>query len=263
MSIEELVNQHYQYFSESDRAVWAYLSKHQTECADMAIKKMAQKCCVSHSAVMRFAQRLGFHGFAELKLYLKMDSQKVTAYNELDQVCVLYQNIINSMCEKNCDPLFDAFSKARQHYIFGEGMVQTSIKKEFKRIFLTAGYMLYDVPSGNAMYNLIPLIGSGDFCILVSVSGQNKMMVEAAKRLRVRGVPLMSITKNRENTLSHLCDFCLYIDESSHFETPTHWQYESTTSYFILIDILFLKYLDYCRRKESDYAAGQPDSGQL
>ena len=51
MNIEELVNQNYRHFSESDRAVWAYLSEHRSECADMAIKKMAQKCCVSHSAV--------------------------------------------------------------------------------------------------------------------------------------------------------------------------------------------------------------------
>ena len=254
MSIEELVNQHYQHFSESDRAVWAYLSGHQSECADMAIKKMAQKCCVSHSAVMRFAQRLGFHGFAELKLYLKMDGKKMPVQKELDHVCALYQNVMNTMCEKDCDPLFDLFSRARQHYIFGEGMVQASIKKEFKRIFMSAGHMLYDVPSGQTADLLIPMIGSEDFCILISVSGQNKRMVELAKKLRVRNVPLMSITKNQDNTLSHLCDFCLYIDESNHFETPIHWQYETTTSYFILIDILFFKYLDYCRRKEINHA---------
>lgn len=256
MNIEELVNQNYKHFSESDRAVWAYLSEHRSECADMAIKKMAQKCCVSHSAVMRFAQRLGFHGFAELKLYLKMDGQKVAAHSELTHICTLYQNVMNSMCEKNCDPLFDAFDGARQCYIFGEGMVQASIKKEFKRIFMAAGHILYDVPSGEEMYNLVPMTGGEDFCILISVSGENKKIVEIARRLRVRGVTLMSVTKNRENTLSHLCDFCLYIDESSHFETPTHWQYESCTSYFILIDILFFKYLEYRQRKEADHASG-------
>ncbi|MEH2952981.1 SIS domain-containing protein [Candidatus Merdisoma sp. JLR.KK011] len=91
--------------------------------------------------------------------------------------------------------------------------------------------------------------------LLVSVSGQNKKMVEAAKKLRIAGVNLMSITKNRENTLAHLCDFNLYVDESNHFETPMHWQYESTTAYFILIDILFLKYLEYHQRKEADHEA--------
>lgn len=256
MSIEALVNQNYKHFSESDRAVWEYLSENQVACSGMSIEKMAKKCCVSRSAVMRFAKKLGFYGFAELKLYLKLDGEKVSAHSELEHICTLYQNVMDSMCEKNCDSLFEAFDEAKQHYIFGEGMVQLSVKKEFKRIFMSAGYMFYDAPSGQEMYNLVPLLGSDDFCILISVSGQNKKMVEIAKMLRVRGVTLMSITKNRENTLAHLCDFCLYVDESNLVETPIHWQYESTTSYFILIDILFLKYLDYHRRKESEHATG-------
>lgn len=251
MSIEALVNGNYKRFSESDRAVWDYLSQHQSECACLSIEKVAQKCCVSRSAVMRFAQKLGFDGFAELKLYLKMDGQKMPIHSELEHICAIYQNVMSSMCEKNCDPLFEAFDAARQHYIFGEGMVQASIKKEFKRIFMSAGCMFYDAPSGQEMYNLVPLLGSDDFCILVSVSGKNKKIVEIAQKLQLRGVTLMSITKNRENTLAHLCDFHLYVDESEYFETPIHWQYESTTSYFILIDILFLKYLDYHQRKES------------
>ncbi len=256
MSLEALVNENYKSFSESDLAVWKYLSGHRAECENIAIKKLAQKCCVSHSAVMRFAQKLGFKGFAELKLYLKMDGQKMPLHSELKHICSLYQRVMDSMCEKNCDPIFEALGRARQVYIFGEGMVQASIKKEFKRIFMSAGRMFYDVPSGLEMYNLIPLIGNGDFCILVSVSGQNKKMVETAEKLRIIGVPLMSITKNRENTLAHLCDFNLYVDESNLFETPMHWQYESTTAYFILIDILFFKYLEYHQRKEADHESG-------
>ena len=33
MNIEELVNQNYRHFTESDRAVWAFLSEHRSECA--------------------------------------------------------------------------------------------------------------------------------------------------------------------------------------------------------------------------------------
>lgn len=263
MSIEALVNGTYKRFSESDRAVWEYLSQHQAECANLSIEKVAQRCCVSRSAVMRFAQKLGFEGFAELKLYIKMDGQKMPAHSELEHICSLYQNVMSGMCEKNCDALFEAFDLAKQHFIFGEGMVQASIKKEFKRIFMSAGHMFYDAPSGQEMYNLVPLLGSDDFCILVSVSGKNKKIVEIAQKLHVRGVTLMSITKNRENTLAHICDFRLYVDESGHFETPIHWQYESTTSYFILIDILFLKYLDYHQRKGAADEVRGSGSGKL
>lgn len=250
MKIEGLVNQNYERFSESDRAVWKYIAAHRTECEQLAIGAMAQKCCVSRTAVMRFAQKLGFHGFGELKVYLKLDNQKAEVSSQIDQVCQTYYHVVDSLREKDCDELFAAMDTAQRLYICGEGMVQTSIKKEFKRIFMSAGYMIYDVPSGEEINNLTPIMTDRDLCIIVSVSGENERMVQIAQQLRIRGVSLMSITKNKENTLAHLCTHHLYIESSEFVETPIHLTYESTTSYFILIDILFLKYLEYNKRKE-------------
>lgn len=258
MNIEELVNRHYTRFSESDRAVWEYIAAHRSECAELAIGTLAKRCCVSRSAVMRFAQRLGFHGFAELKVYLKMDDQKSKSSDRIDEVCRIYSRVAENMRNKNCDELFAAIERAERVYLFGEGMVQTSIKKEFKRIFMSAGCMFYDVPSGQELLNLMVQVHAPDLCILISVSGENEKMVYVARQLRVRGVPLMSITKNKENTLAHLCDHQLYVEATDLMETPIHWMYESTTSYFILIDILFLKYLEYRERKDEENAAGEP-----
>ena len=256
MNIEELVNQNYERFSESDRAVWQYISAHRAECEHLAIGTMAQKCCVSRTAVMRFAQKLGLHGFAELKVYLKMDNQKAEVSSQIDQVCNTYYYVADSVRHKNCDKMFEAMEHAQRLYICGEGMIQTSIQREFKRIFMSAGRMFYDVPSGQEFFNLFPLITNDDLCILVSVSGENEKMVQMARQLRVRGTPLISITKNRENTLAHLCDYQLYVEVGNLVETPIHWQYESTTSYFILIDILFLKYIEFRSRKERSDEAG-------
>lgn len=263
MNIEGLVNQNYARFSESDRAVWNYMSQHREECAELAIGAMAKKCCVSRTAVMRFAQKLGFHGFAELKVYLKLDNQKEEVSSQIDQVCSTYHNVAENMLYKDCDRLFDAIECAKRLFICGEGMVQTSIKREFKRIFMSAGCMFYDVPSGQELFNLLSLMTEQDLCILVSVSGENEKMVQMAHQLRVRGTKLISITKNNENTLAHLCDYQLYVEAGELVETPIHWMYTSTTSYFILIDILFLKYLEYKQRKEQYDAVGDFGSGKI
>ncbi|MDO5547874.1 MAG: SIS domain-containing protein [Eubacteriales bacterium] len=135
--------------------------------------------------------------------------------------------------------------------------MQTSIKREFKRIFMSAGKIPFDVPSGEEVFNVIQLMTDQDLCILISVSGENEKMIQTARQLRVRGIKLISMTKNQENTLAHLCDYQLYVEAGGYVETPIHWQYESTTSYFILIDILFLKYLEYQNRKEQDHAVGE------
>lgn len=263
MKIDVLVNQNYERFSDSDCAVWKYMDTHRAECEAISIDAMAKRCCVSRTAVMRFAQKLGFHGFAELKVYLKMDNKKTEASDRIDQVCASYQRVLDSIRDKNCDALFDALECARHVYVYGEGMIQMSIKREFKRIFLSAGCMFYDVPSGQEMEDLLPMVTNQDFCMLISVSGENSRMVNIAQQLRVRGADLMSITKNRENSLAHLCEHHLYVEAGDQMETPIHWLYESTTSYFILIDILFLKYLDYKNRKEREDAAGNTGAATI
>ncbi|MDO5547875.1 MAG: hypothetical protein Q4F79_05240 [Eubacteriales bacterium] len=121
MSVEELVNKNYARFSESDRAVWRYISEHRGECGDLAISAMAKKCCVSRTAVMRFAQKLGFHGFAELKVYLKLDNQQTEVSDQIDQVCKTYRNVAENIRQKNCDEIFAAIDHAQQIYICGEG----------------------------------------------------------------------------------------------------------------------------------------------
>lgn len=263
MSVEELVNEKYAQLSESDRAVWKYISSHRQECQNLSIEVMAKRCCVSRSAVMRFAQKLGFHGFAELKVFLKIDGQASDVSDQYMQVRAGYDSVIENVEKKDCSDIFAAMDAARRLYICGEGMVQSSIKKEFKRIFMSAGCMIYDVPAGQELFNLLPIMSGEDFCILISVSGENEKMVQAARHLRVRGTQMLSITKNRDNTLAHLCDYHLYVEQSAYIRTPTQWLYESTTSYFILIDVLFLKYLEYRKRKEQDHAAGDTCTAEI
>ncbi len=263
MNIEERVNEQYAHFSESDRAVWQYIAINRRESSELSIDKLAKRCCVSRSAVMRFAQKLGLHGFAELKLFLKMDEHNSSVTDQIQRVRDTYNSVIDNLLKKNCDEIFDAMDKAARLYICGEGMVQSSVKKEFKRIFLSAGRLFYDVPAGKAFMNFLPLMSSQDFCILVSVSGENKVMIETARQLRVHGTKIVSITKNRDNTLAHLCDYHLYIEPVACVRTPIQLQYESVTSYFLLIDILFLKYLEYRRRKEEPHATGNTGTEQI
>lgn len=263
MSIEELINQKFSCFSESDKAVWKYIATHRIESTKMSINDMAQKCFVSRTAVMRFSQKLGFRGFAELKLYLKMDNPMTEISDQINQVCNTYHSVAESIKKKDCDKMFKTMDCAEHIYICGEGMVQTSIQKEFKRIFPCAGCILYDVPDGEELFNLLPQMTEKDFCILISVTGENEKILQVAKELTVRGTPVLSITKKRENTLAHLSDYRLYIESSKTIETPIHWIYESTTSYFILIDILFLKYIEYHNRKDRDDENRAFDSATL
>ena len=73
-------------------------------------------------------------------------------------------------------------------------------------------------------------------------------MINLAKRLRVKGAFLISVTRMSNNPLSVCCDENLYI-ESVHAEVGEYGDYESTTPYFILIELLYLAYQNYLAGK--------------
>ena len=70
MRIEELINDHYQELSENDLIIWQYIEQHKEECRNLAINELAQRCHVSKTTILRFAQKLSLKGYSELKAYL-------------------------------------------------------------------------------------------------------------------------------------------------------------------------------------------------
>ena len=80
--------------------------------------------------------------------------------------------------------------------------------------------------------------------VIISLSGESQGTVELARELRLRRIPMLSITRMGSNTLASLCDENLYIHSIT---LPARYgiEYEISTPYFILIEYLYLSYQDY------------------
>ncbi|MCC3868100.1 MurR/RpiR family transcriptional regulator [Terrisporobacter mayombei] len=251
MRLEELINKYYDQLNDNDFHIWNYISKNKKECDKLAIDQLAFKCNVSRTTILRFAQKLSLKGYSELKLYLKLENKEPKEnMDQTEMVCATYNKVIESIKNKDCTEIFEKFDSARNIYIYGVGMVQASIKKELKRIFMTAGKILYDLSGYQESDISLNLANSQDLFIIISVSGENKFLIDFASQLQVRNIPILSITKLKENTLSQMSDYNLYISSVTFLETINEMSYESVTSYFILIEILFLKYVEYKNGKE-------------
>ena len=251
MGLEELINKHYDNLNENDFHIWNYISNNKKECEKLAIDQLAYKCNVSRTTILRFAQKISLKGYSELKLYLKLENKKPKEnMNQTEMVCETYNKVIESIKNRDCTDIFKKFDSARNIYIYGMGMVQSSIKKELRRIFMTAGKMFYDLSGYQESEISLNIANSEDLFIIISVSGENKFLIDFASQLQVRNIPILSITKLKENTLSQMSNYNLYISSVTFLETINEMSYESVTSYFILIEILFLKYIEYKNGKE-------------
>lgn len=248
MKLDELVNKHYSQLNENDFYIWNYISNNRKECEKLAIDQLAYRCNVSRTTILRFAQKISLKGYSELKVYLKLENEesKENADN-VDLVCNTYDKVIRNIKEKDCTEIFEAFNTARNIYIYGVGMLQSSIKKELRRIFLLSGKVVYDLSGYKEAEYVLKYANSQDMFIIISVSGENEFVVDFVKKLNIKNIPIVSITKLKENPLSQMSNYNLYISSIIVPHVLDEIEYESLTSYFILIEILFLKYMEYSR----------------
>lgn len=90
-------------------------------------------------------------------------------------------------------------------------MVQSSIRKEIKRTFLSGNKVFYDVGNYTEARNVTRMVKEDDLCILISVSGENEDILEICKRVKTEKRHNFTITRLKENSLARISDLNLYI----------------------------------------------------
>lgn len=251
MKLEELINKYHDNLNENDFLIWDYISKHKKECEKLVIDQLAYKCNVSRTTILRFAQKISLKGYSELKLYLKLENQEEKENaSDLDILCDTYKSVMDNMKQKDCTEIFEKIDSARNIYVYGIGMVQSSIKNELKRIFIQAGKIFYDLGGYKEAEFCLNNVNSNDLFFLISVSGENEFINDFASKLKVKDIPIISITKLKENNLSKISDYNLYISAATFDNKINNIKCDFVTSYFILIDMLFFKYVEYKSEKE-------------
>ena len=96
MYLEEMINAEYSRLNENDILIWQYIQLNKRECCEIAIEDLAQKCCISRTTISRFTQKLGFTGFREFKVHLKMEWEQEQVKTDvlLENVCDNYMKCI-------------------------------------------------------------------------------------------------------------------------------------------------------------------------
>lgn len=247
MTLDESFNAHRAQMGENDLYIWNYISQHRETCATLSIQQLGERCNVSRTTILRFARKLGLHGFSELKTLLRMEHAQACQLppNYIDRTCLVYQTMMSELRTKDYSALFAAIDQAENLYVYSSGMLQDAVAKELCRVFLTGGKLLYAIHAGTEGDVLLHNVTPRDLVIILSVSGESRHVLQLAQALKVRHIPTVSITRRRENSLAQLCDQQLYALTVELNAQVLGTQYQSTTSFFILAELQFLKYMEY------------------
>ena len=242
MRLEELLNQYSDRLSENDLYIWDYVEKHKKQCENMTIEELARKCNVSRTTVLRF------------KVHLKMENDdKKQDTSKAVKVCLAYEEMMQDMVQQDFREISKLVYQAKRIFVYGTGMVQKIVAKEFKRLFYFTDKRFYDFSGVTEYETVVKYIDSDDLVLIISVSGEADSTIDFAKKVRIKGTPIISITKQKKNPLAEISNYNLYISTTIVEQNMYKGRYESMTSYYILAEMLFLRYLEYLEeRSQSD-----------
>ena len=257
MRLEELINSKKDLLNQTDLSIWKYIFNHRKQAGQMSIHDLAKASCVSSATLVRFAQKLGFRGFSELKASINFERPINSEYKSdvINNLKDFYGKTIDNLINRDYDSASKLIYNARRILAFPSGFVQSNVVQEMKRIFLEDNVFIYEIIGSGELSNILDSLTPEDLFICVSLSGESPIVKEFAQRLKLKGVPTISITRLSDNTLASLSTVNLYITParfqiSGDDENGVHFL--TLIPFFMLVEILYLKYRIYAEQQNTE-----------
>lgn len=247
MTLEELIDLHYDELNENDLYIWQYIFHHKRECQKMSIHELAHTCNVSHSSIIRFARKLTLDGYSELKVAIKWSLQRTSNYdqNTLRQAVIDMKNTVDIMADQDFDEICRMITYSTRIFIYPTGDVQFNMAEEMKRSFVYCRKIMHIIDGQSELDNVLNRATKTDVFFILSLSGDNELAVVLAKVLERMHIASVGIAMDNGNLLSKYCDQFIGF-KTNFFETGQFQRrYCSTSQMFVIAEILFLKYLEY------------------
>ena len=257
--LSELIVKHYDKLNKNDLYLCQFISTHKKECSSLTIEELAAKSHISRSSILRFAQKLSLRGYSELKVYLKLDveQERPSSLDVLTEVCDDYHRAIEDFKSRNCDKICRILYEAGRIFVYATGSMQASVGRELQRKFLYAKKCIYTSEGTGEFKQIIDIACKEDVIIMISLSGDSEEALACSRQIKMRGIPLIALTKMKVNGLARISDESLYAGTSV-VASSVQDNYETSMLFFMLTEILLVKYMLYKEAREKE--AGEKEN---
>lgn len=247
MRLETLIDENYEKLNENDLYIWKYILHHKKECQTMSIQELASNCNVSHTTILRFTHKLGLQGYSEMKIHLKWEDKEQNKFDnrEIEKTYKDIEKTMEIMKKRDFYDVFELLESAERIYVYGSGAVQKNAAKDLKRSMIFGNKLVYVLEGREESNIILDALSSKDIFFLLSLSGNNLFMNEFARKLKKKGIKIISITQVGNNELSSLSDVSLQFYTHPILVSENQMKLYSTTQFFLINQILLLKYLEY------------------
>lgn len=209
----EKINLEYYTFTASEKKIADFITAHPTEVQRMSISQLASAGNIAEATVSRFARRLGFKNFNEMKLSLARtvvsgnhDPNPVSGNVSEDdsftdvcaKVCAADIEAIRQTCdlidEEKIHAAADLMEKAKLVVCMGQGGSMI-IADEAAHLFRTIGNKYFAVSDSHTQAIIAATLNKDDVIMFFSYSGATVEALQTLKLAHENGVKVVIITR--------------------------------------------------------------------
>lgn len=254
VKIEELINNNHSSFSEGEKVLAKFILDHKEDIYELGINELAKKSLSSKSSVLRFAQKLGFSGYTEMRNFMKWENQlSENPITQEDFGKIVISNVeqtINQLNQMDLSKICDVIANSSNVYITGTGLMQQSLAQEMQRMFLGLGKNMQILPmdiSTNIYQLVTERISEEDLLIVFSGSGKNPTLKEALSIPLIKNVNILAVTGSQHNWLMNNATFSIPAALSNNSSLISNW-FSSSSAFHCVVEVLAYNYFEYKNR---------------
>lgn len=218
-------------FTPGERIIADYILANPDKLKQCSSQELASILNISQSSIVKFAQRLGFKGFTNLKMALieewgQQSKQNAESEQHLhndinvhDTPSVIAEKLFrakqqalrmttDSVNLAQLESVVAEIKAARRVQIMGMGG-SSLVAKDLAYKLMKIGYPVMNEMDSHVQMTVAQSLGEGDVQIVISYSGALKEIFIAAQAAQEKGAKIIAITSLQDSPLRKLADFVL------------------------------------------------------
>ncbi|MCX8720936.1 MULTISPECIES: MurR/RpiR family transcriptional regulator [Lactobacillus] len=215
--------------SSAELHLWNIVENNPDKIAKMSIVKLSQFANVSTATIVRTMQKMGYSGYTSYREALKLKSKSNSTFTVLNDAddkirSVITKNEIemnNTLHNLNYSTIEDSISMTKQAkivYLFARGLSESIAHEMMVKLQLTGKYCEFH-SDPNIIMTIANKLNHDALAIFITLNGETKELVKAAKTLRKNDIPILTFTTNPAGSILA-------------FSTLSFIGYKSKTNYF-------------------------------
>ncbi|WP_424475578.1 MurR/RpiR family transcriptional regulator [Oceanobacillus kimchii] len=207
-------------FSDLEFSLYNFIVTHPEKVIYMRIRDLANETHVSPTSILRFCKKLGYDGFTEFKVQLKMYMNQTENLSFIHSTTSLTEYLERTMqhdYNQRISTISQSIAAAQTIIFIGSGT--SGILAEYGSRYFSA-LKKFSLHINDPYFPMYTSSLENSVAIVLSVSGETESIINIANRAKEERTKIISITNYPDCTLAKLSDYNLsYFVSTEYRET--------------------------------------------